>query len=203
MPQEGQLWEAHAIPGEARGWTPGLKGIPSSFPQGGEPRGAHRSLHRLRPPPPLIHRSSGQHVSCQNKPWGEGTAEGKPSARETPATNPKQTRRAPPGLHRGSVRSLQPGRGSQASGCPFPEPRWWEAAGRAVAGSGPARCTQRPSRSDPAASGARRPRPPGHPSWLLGARAPLPRGTAVRGQTRGLRGARSRALSRLALASQD
>lgn len=130
-----------------------------------------------------------QHVSCQNKLLGEGTAEVEPSARETPATNPKQTLRAPPGPRRGSVRLLKAGRGSQARWCPFPEPGWWEAARRAVAGTAPARCKQRPSGSDPAASRARSPRPPGHPSWLLGARAPLPRGTAVRRQTRGQGGA--------------
>ncbi|XP_012874578.1 PREDICTED: cytoskeleton-associated protein 4 [Dipodomys ordii] len=44
--------------------------------------------------PPLRH-----HASCQNKPLGEGTAQAKPSAQETQATNPKHSerpRRAPP-----------------------------------------------------------------------------------------------------------
>lgn len=145
----------------------------------------HRSLHRLpspppaqkTPPPPSHAHVPGQHVSCQNKPLGEGTAEGEPSARETPATNPKQTLRAPPGPHRGSVRSLQPGRGSQARGCPFPEPRWWEAAGRAVVAR-----AQLDVHSGPAA--ATRP-PPGpdardHPDTRRGSSAPAPRSHAGR-----------------------
>lgn len=180
--------------------------FPPLSPIEGEPRGAHQRLHRLHPHP---HYYPGPPAArfLSKQTLGGGDCGGPAECQGNPGNKPKQTLRGPPGLPRGSVRSHQQGRGGRRrEDVPFPEPRWWwEAAGRAVAGSGPARCTQRPSRSDPAASGARRPRPAGHPSWLLGARAPHPRGTAVRGQTRGLRlrGSKNPGLIALALASQD
>lgn len=142
-------------------------------------------LHNPRPRP-LGAPPLQQHVSCQNKPLGEGTAEAEASTEETPATNPKHTIGAPPGPDRGSVHPPQPGQRSGATRCPLPEPGWWEAARGAVAGKGPAGGKQRPSSHDPGPSRARSPRPPQHPPRPLGALAPLPRGTAVRGQTRNM-----------------
>ena len=82
-------------------------------------------LHNPRPRP-LGAPPLQQHVSCQNKPLGEGTAEAEASTEETPATNPKHTIGAPPGPDRGSVHPPQPGQRSGATRCPLPEPGWWE-----------------------------------------------------------------------------
>lgn len=200
VPPKGAALGSARHPCEARGGTRGLTGISRPFTRTDGVGTGHSTspppAHVLPQPLPLQ-----QHVSCQNKPLGEGTAEVEPSARATPATNAKHTLRALPGTHHSWGRPPQSGRGSQASGCPLPEPGGWEAASKAVAGTGPAGCKQRPS-GRPRRSGARSPRPPRHPPWLLGARALLPRMTAVRGQTRGL-GEPNRALSPLAPASQE
>lgn len=114
--------------------------------------------------------------------WGRG--------RRWPSRAPRKPGQQTPNTQVGplpaptATQFAHPGQGLQATGCPLPEPRWWEAARGAVAGTDPGGCKQRPSGPDPGASRARSPRPLQHPPWPPGARVPLPRGTAVRGQTR-------------------
>lgn len=168
-----------------QGLDPGLTGTSRRFPLRGNVEGPHRSLHPHSAhvlPQPLPSSST---FPVKTNPWGRGQRR----SSRVPRKPGQQTQTHASGPARPSPRfaSLTPaGPGVAGEEVTLLEAGWWEAARRAVAGTGPAGCKQRPSGRDPAASRAPSPRPPRHPPWQLGARALLPRGTAVRGQARGL-----------------
>lgn len=103
-----QPWDAQATPEGLRGSNPGLTRMSCLLlVTEGTVAGTHLHTPSPRPlgAPPLQ-----RHVSCQNKPLGEGTAEAEASTEETPATNPNTRSEPLPALT--TARFTHPSRAS-------------------------------------------------------------------------------------------